>query len=509
VPKTAESHDLSAVSHFGLARDASEARYHYVPLAMTAGATRARIGCRVRQEPVSRGSAECRRRGAGWPTFAAVIAIAFAAGCRQSTVPPNGEARPRTATVRPVPLPDLSRASPPFQAQLRDLEAAIAGAQQGAPVTEQAQAYGRLGTVLMAADLLDAAEVALLDANALDSTAFRWRYLLGHLYRKRGDSVKASEWFARAREVEPDDTPTLVWLGRVELAAGHEDAAEALFNRALTLQPRSAAALFGLGLVALARHDFTRTVDQLEAALAIEPQATAVHYPLAMAYRGRGEAAQAEAHLRQRGDVEPAMADPLLDEVRQSVNSAIWYAGLGRDALARGQWTEALTQLQKGLELAGDNGALESVLRQQLGTALYQLGDRQQALTEFRRAASADPRSSKAQYSLGVMLEAGGDIAQALEHYAAAVRAEPGYVDARLQRAKLLEQTGRVQEALVEFDAILKRDPRIADAALGSAIALARLGRRREAADRLKEAIADHPNRPDLASALEALRRPR
>jgi tetratricopeptide (TPR) repeat protein len=234
-----------------------------------------------------------------------------------------------------------------------------------------------------------------------------------------------------------------------------------------------------------------------------------VHYPLAMAYRGRGNAGQAEAHLRQRGDVEPPIADPLLDEVTRSVNSAMTYATLGRDALARGQWMEAVVQLRKGLELAGDNTALESVLRHQLGTALFQLGDRPGALAEFTRAVRADPISSKAQYSLGVMMEAGGDVTQALEHYAAAVRAEPGYVEARLQRAKLLQQTGRVRESLSEFEEILDRDPRVADAALGSAIALVRLGRRQEAAARLQQAIADHPDRPDLGSALAAIQRTR
>jgi hypothetical protein len=46
-------------------------------------------------------------------------------------------------------------------------------------------------------------------------------------------------------------------------------------------------------------------VTLFETALSLRPDVTAVHYPLALAYRGLGNTAKAEEHLRLRGEVEP------------------------------------------------------------------------------------------------------------------------------------------------------------------------------------------------------------
>ena len=59
--------------------------------------------------------------------------------------------------------------------------------------------------------------------------------------------------------------------------------------------------------------DFAQAVTLLEEALTLAPDATVVHYPLALAYRGLGNPAKADEHLRLRGEVEPTPADPLLE----------------------------------------------------------------------------------------------------------------------------------------------------------------------------------------------------
>src|SRR6185436_21020110 len=112
-------------------------------------------------------------------------------------------------------------------------------------------------------------------------------------------------------QLQPDDLPTLVWLGSAYLDQGRAAQAEPLFMKALSIQPSSVPVLFGLGRTALARQEYARAVEYLERALSLDPKARMIHYPLAMAYRGMGNLEQAEAHLRQRspGDILPL--DPL------------------------------------------------------------------------------------------------------------------------------------------------------------------------------------------------------
>jgi tetratricopeptide (TPR) repeat protein len=151
------------------------------------------------------------------------------------------------------------------------------------------------------------------------------------------------------------------------LAGGRVASAEPLFTKALSLQPRSAMALYGLGRVALAKQDYPEAVMHLEAALTIAPQASRIEYPLAMAYRGKGDAQRAEAHLRRRGDVDVPAADPLMAELGGLLQNASAYEVRGAEALGKRQWTEAVTNLRKAIELAPNN----AFTHLNLGTALY------------------------------------------------------------------------------------------------------------------------------------------
>src|SRR5262249_7156671 len=83
----------------------------------------------------------------------------LAIGCRAPARPP----------LRATPLPDLSRAAAPVQAQLRERYAALARvtANPQASPGELAGAFGAMGMLLMAAEYREAAEPCLLNAEGL------------------------------------------------------------------------------------------------------------------------------------------------------------------------------------------------------------------------------------------------------------------------------------------------------------------------------------------------------
>jgi len=400
-------------------------------------------------------------------------------------------------------LPDFSAMGASVQkqmsAQVQSLQTKIGAT--GTSAAELGAEYGRMGTLLMAAEQIEAAEPCYLNAQVLAPRDARWPYYLGQLYRLKGPVASAASWFERALELRPTDVPTLVSLGEVYLSQGRTDEAEAPFSKALALQPKLVPALFGIGRVALARKDYATAVRVLDECLTLDPRATATHYPLGMAYRGLGDAKRAQAHLEQRGDVTVRPVDPLMDELDGILESPRAYDLRGGRLLETGDWVNAAAQFRKGVELDPSNPAL----RLRLGTALFQLGDFQAAREQFERALQVSPTYAKAHHSLGILAEAGGRHAEALERLTAAVTYDPNDASSRVLLADLLRQQGRHPEALEQYDRARTLDPARADATVGYARTLASLGRYHEARKQLVDARAAFPDDSDLAGTLARL----
>jgi tetratricopeptide (TPR) repeat protein len=269
------------------------------------------------------------------------------------------------------------------------------------------------------------------------------------------------------------------------------------------LAPGAVAASFGLGRVALARGDHRRAVEYFERVLAADPRASAAHYQLALAYRGLGDTAKADAHLRQRGDLEIGPPDPLMAALRGLLRGASAEEARGVRALDAGDFKTAAEHFQRGLAIAPDHASL----RHKLGTALAQLGDINGATAAFEETVRRTPNYAQAHYSLGVIAASNGRLSEAVRHFSNAVRAEPTYVEARVQLGEALGRTGQFSQALMQFQKAIELDPRVANARFGYAGALVGLRRYGEARQALREAATLFPDEPRFAEALARLER--
>lgn len=449
---------------------------------------------------------------AGLATAWVLAILILAGGCtpnENATPAPAIDASmqrpPEVQTLRPVSLPDVSlMTESAVREQMRERYSSLRLKMQdpSTPAVELGTAYGEVGKLFMAAaEYSDVAESCFLHAQALVPSERRWPYYLGHLYRTQGDLVKSAASFEQALQLRPDDVATLVWLGEVQLARGRPEAAEPLFAKASALQPRSVPPRFGLGRTALARKDYAGAVKHLEEALALGGQGVSIHYPLAMAYRGLSDLGKAEAHLRQRGDIEVLPADPLMQELDELLQSSVAYELRGIGALNHGDWAAAAAYFRKGLELAPANPSLGH----RLGTALFQMGDTRGAVAQFEEVLRVSPAYAKAHYSLGVIMEASGRTNEGIERFSAAVRDDPSYVVAHLSLADLLRGSGRLRESLSQYEQVIKLDPRVADGQFGYAIALVGLRRYQEARDRLTDGMKTYPDQPAFAHSLARL----
>ncbi len=448
---------------------------------------------------------------------ACMLAFAIAgAGCTSHTDTgsagpigsrPGGQQSVPTApagrALLPVSLPDLSKMAPSVQKQLREAHASLSANLENrqTAIPALADAYGRLGKILTAADYPDAAEPCFLNARMLAPDDYRWPYYLAHHHRKRGELDKAGRFFSIAIELRPDDVDTLVWLGDVALAQGRPDEAEPRFARALSLEPASLSARFGLGRAALARQEYRRAVEYLEEVLKRDPEAAGAHYPLGMAYRGLGDPKNAEAHLRQRKNHEILPADPLIVELEELLESPHAYESRGIRALNKQQWQEAAALFRKGLDLKPDSAAL----RYRLATVMFMTGDAAGAQAQFEQVVRAAPDYFLAHYSLGVMLQDKGRHAEAIERFTAALRARPSYTEARLRLATSLRRVDRAKESLKDYEEVLAENPNQTEARFGRAMALVQLGRYQEARDHLAADAKTFPEQSLFAHALARL----
>lgn len=423
---------------------------------------------------------------------AIVIAVLVSSAC--STQPPPNPSR----TSAPPIESDIDKLPPAVLPDLSQMDKAV---QQQIAESYRANAYGDTGKLLMAAEYFEAAEPFLQRAQAREPNDVRWPYYLGHVYLAKAEPDKSIASFDRVLRLNPNDVATMVWLGGLQLNEGRPELAEPLYAKALLIQPRMVSALFGLGQVALAKREYARAVDQFEQALAADPRESIAHYPLALAYRGLGNTAQAEAHLRQRGRVEVGPPDPLMTELRGLLQGPVAEENRGVRAMDGGDFKTAAEHFRRGLELAPDNPSI----RHKLGTALGLMGDTSGAFEQFEETIKRSPDFAQAHYSLGVLLAISGRIPESIERFSAAVRYQPDYVEARLRLAELLRQTGRPDAALPQYAQVMTIDPRAAEAQFGYAMALVQLKRYDEARRRLSEAAVQHPERKEFAEALTRL----
>jgi tetratricopeptide (TPR) repeat protein len=436
---------------------------------------------------------------------AVLSALCIGAGC--------GARAPQKAALREVSVPDLSRLDQSVQTQIRGRFASLERVKSGQNVSDGqlGAAYGEYAMLLDAAEYYDAAEPAYLNAQALMPSDPRWPYHLAHIHRSRGETDQSIALLTRVLDLQPNNVAALIWLGRAYQDRGQGEQAQPLFERAQAQAPQTAAALIGLGQIALEKKDFARAVTLFEEALAAAPGVASVHSQLAAAYRGVGNTAQAEAHLKLWRNTEVSVPDPLREELDMALDSGLSYELRGVRAMGQNDFTGALAHFRRGVAITKGDTQLGRSLRHKLGTALFLSGDTDAAIRAFEdvvRLAPAnglDEPTAKANYSLGVVAASTGRSAEAIDRFTKAVASSPTYLEARLGLADAMRRAGRVEASLAQYEDAMRINPRSSEARFGYAMALVRLRRYAAARAWLEEALRNQPDQPELSHALARL----
>ncbi|HVR70200.1 MAG TPA: tetratricopeptide repeat protein [Vicinamibacteria bacterium] len=413
--------------------------------------------------------------------FAATLLLAIAAGTE-----------PRLDHLDPLVREQIQER----QAWHRTVTAAAAPGDEAVDL-----AFGELGNLYHAYGLHEAAEAAYVEARRRDPRDFRWIYYLGLVHRARNEPDKSVARLDEALGLKPDDVPALVRLAEVHADANRPEAAAPLFDRAVRLDPANAVALAGLGQIALSRHEWARAAHLFARALAAQPAATALHYPLALAHRGAGDRALAQAEIAKWGTQGPTLDDPLSRRLHGLSAGQATHLQRGAAAAAGGDMVRAVEEFRHAVA----EDPLYSAPRVNLGLALLRAGDAPAAEEALRAALALAPESPAAHVALGYLESGQGAHGKAVEHYRAALAREPGREEARFNLAQSLLDLKRHGEAASEFARLVASRPESPVLRLAEVSALVLAGRDADARHRLEEGLEALPRDGDLAHALARL----
>lgn len=399
-----------------------------------------------------------------------------------------------------VPEPDLTGVDPSVREQMRAAQAALAAttAQSRASRASRGQAFGYLGQVYQAYDFDEAALACYANAARLDSESFRWTYYQGYLHQKDGDDEIAVRDYQKALTLAPANYSVLLRLGTLELTLNQPDAARQHFTKAMNQHNPSAAALTGLGKVALTEQRYDLAQKYFSRALACEPKASGIHYQLAMAYRGLGDLADMQVQLQTRGEVQPTIQDPLLDEIDALKVGVSGLLQRGGSAMHDNHFTEAVAIYRRIVQLDPS----DPVAYKYLGVALARSGQLDESRKQYARALELDPRNPAVHYNIGVLLIQEHKEEQAIAHFQQALQLDPGLVAAHFQLANLFMRKRRDADAEHEYGIVVSLEPQNGFARLMQAMAAVHSGSYAQARALLDRAIGALPQDADIANAL-------
>jgi serine/threonine-protein kinase len=200
-------------------------------------------------------------------------------------------------------------------------------------------------------------------------------------------------------------------------------------------------------------------------------------------------------------------AERLLREAHQRYPADFWVnQDLGEVLLGQDppQRAEAVRYLTAAVALRSHS----SPALTNLGLALYEAGQVEEAIAACRQATVLEPKNFKAHNNLGMALAAQGKVAEAITEHRQAIALDPKYATAHTNLGIALVAQGKVAEAITEHRQAIALDPKDAKAHNNLGNALKEQGKVAEGITEYRQAIAldpkDAKTHYNLGNALQA-----
>ena len=174
-------------------------------------------------------------------------------------------------------------------------------------------------------------------------------------------------------------------------------------------------------------------------------------------------------------------------------NPSSWLAtyNLGTTLAQKGELDEAITNLQKAVEIKPDF----AMAHYNLGDILLHNGRVDEAIDHFQKANQSDPNLPLVHYELANALIKKGMVDEGIAEFKKTLELNPDYADAhRFLGIALLYYKNQPDEAIEQFQEVLAANPEYAEANNFLGIALLQKGRQSEAAANFQLAVEHRPH---------------
>jgi tetratricopeptide (TPR) repeat protein len=181
-------------------------------------------------------------------------------------------------------------------------------------------------------------------------------------------------------------------------------------------------------------------------------------------------------------------------------NPGCWMAhyNLGIALRDQGETDQAITHYRQAVALRPNYAEAHY----NLGRLLVKKGEFSDAIAHYEKALAINPADAEAHNNLGATLFQRGRVEEAITHYNTALAIQPGYADASCNLANALLSKDDMDGAIVHYMACLALSPNQADAQYNLASVLLRTGRTDEAIDHYKKTLELRPENADAHANL-------
>ena len=367
-----------------------------------------------------------------------------------------------------------------------------------------------------AADQYPQAEVEYLNVAKLDPNDAHTAARLGQIYFDEGRTVRAYQFLAKAKALEPDNLQVRSKLGFLSLSVGSTKEArdealailekdpnfpEAAFLLAETGRtPKDAEAVrqrldklvqqtgvtagteIGYGTLDFLAANFPSAEQHYSRAQALETNSVGAHYALGILYWTMNDTTNADRALLKAAENSPSRsiqrlgyadfkmktgnpeeAKRLLGEmVKKTPDFMPAWISLAEVSLSQGRFEDCAAILNQIQVRDPENyqsqllGARMKLLKAQTDPAQID-----QAIADYERLAARFKNSPQVFFQLGVAYLAKGDNSKALKNFTEAVALDPNFEDALIQQAQLNVQRDDPDKAIAPLIQLIKRRPQL------------------------------------------------
>ncbi|MFS8781096.1 tetratricopeptide repeat protein [Synechococcus sp. W55.1] len=289
--------------------------------------------------------------------------------------------------------------------------------------------------------------------------------LLGQAWAEKGNWAQALAQQQKALELDPHFSEAHLCIAQVRLKLGQWDEAIDSCWAALELNDRLGLAHAVMGQALMRKGQLKAAIAAFRTALNLDlaPElAAGVRVDLGLAMVHAGHLAQASQEFSQ-----------VVFNGQFKRQQARAYYGLGLVLAGQEQYSEAVKNYRRALELAPDlHEAMAAIglaylgpkQRDASGRKFIQPQQLQQAIQQFEQALKGDPDLPEAHFGMGEASRIKGDLTSAEISYRRAIRSNGSYGAAHYRLGSVFARQGKLDQAIEHFRSALEIAPNFSEA---------------------------------------------